>query len=154
MEPNSNNQAGPNFNLPLSAPQEGTGVNPNVPVPETNQQTEHSNMELPSASSPVAPAASQAVTPMVPLAGQPTQPPVQLATQQVAQPVDDSAMAADDSDLIEKAWVLKAKAIVEQTKDDPYKQNNEINKVKASYIKKRYNKDVKLNEEPKQWQSF
>lgn len=49
---------------------------------------------------------------------------------------------ADDTDLIEKEWVDKAKQIVEQTKNDPYVQNQEMNKLKTDYIKKRYNKDM------------
>lgn len=52
---------------------------------------------------------------------------------------------ADDADLIEKEWVEKAKQIVEQTKNDPYLQNQEMNKIKADYMKKRYNKDLKLS---------
>jgi hypothetical protein len=55
-------------------------------------------------------------------------------------------LMADDADLIEKEWVDKAKAIVLHTKDDPYKQNQEMNKVKADYLKKRYNKDLKISE--------
>ncbi len=55
-------------------------------------------------------------------------------------------LIADDADLIEKEWVLKAKAIVMHTKDDPHKQNIEMNKVKADYLKKRYNKDLKTSE--------
>ncbi len=54
---------------------------------------------------------------------------------------------ADDNDLIEKEWVEKAKQIVEHTKSDPRKQNTEMNKIKADYLKKRYNKEVKLVEE-------
>jgi len=54
---------------------------------------------------------------------------------------------ADDIDLIEKEWVLKAKAIVENTTGDPYVQNKQINKMKVEYIKKRYNKDIKYSEE-------
>lgn len=54
--------------------------------------------------------------------------------------------AADDGDLIEKEWVVKAKAIVERTKGDPYIQNREMSKVKAEYIKRRYNKDLKLGD--------
>lgn len=53
---------------------------------------------------------------------------------------------ADDTDLIEKEWVEKAKEIVGKTRNDPYLQNQEINKVKADYLKKRYNKDVTLAE--------
>lgn len=65
-----------------------------------------------------------------------------------SQAVNSSAATpmADDADLIEKEWVMRAKAIVTHTKDDPYKQNNAMNKVKADYLKKRYNKDLKLNE--------
>jgi len=61
-------------------------------------------------------------------------------------PLDTSSLIADDADLIEKEWVVRAKSIVNQTKDDPFIQNKEINKVKAEYIKKRYNKDMKLSE--------
>ncbi len=53
---------------------------------------------------------------------------------------------ADDGDLIEKEWVEKAKEIVDRNKTDPYAQNEEINRVKADYLKKRYNKDIKLGE--------
>jgi hypothetical protein len=54
---------------------------------------------------------------------------------------------ADDIDLIEKEWVVKAKEIVAKTKDDPYRQNQEMSKVKADYLKKRYNKDLRLSED-------
>lgn len=57
---------------------------------------------------------------------------------------DQTPAIADDADLIEKEWVEKAKQLVEQTKNDPHKQNEVINKFKADYIKKRYNKDIKL----------
>jgi len=52
---------------------------------------------------------------------------------------------AGDTDLIEKEWVIKAKAIVERTKDDPYQQKSEISRFKADYLKKRYNKDIKVS---------
>lgn len=51
---------------------------------------------------------------------------------------------AADSDLIEKEWVMKAKQIVEHTAEDPYKQQEELSKIKADYMKKRYNKDIGL----------
>ena len=54
---------------------------------------------------------------------------------------------ADDSDLIEKEWVNKAKHIVEQTKEDPYNQTKELNKMKADYLQKRYAKELKLPED-------
>lgn len=58
-----------------------------------------------------------------------------------------SSLIADDGDLIEKAWIEKAKEIVERTRLDPHIQNKEINRVKADYLKKRYNKDLKLAED-------
>jgi hypothetical protein len=54
---------------------------------------------------------------------------------------------ADDTDLIEKEWVLKAKEIVARTAHDPHLQNREMNRFKADYLKKRYNKEVKLSED-------
>jgi len=56
---------------------------------------------------------------------------------------DDTPPIAGDVDLIEKTWVRKAKQVVDQTKDDPYNQNKQINRVKAGYVKKRYNKEIK-----------
>jgi hypothetical protein len=88
------------------------------------------------------PLAPPAQMPM-PSAGIPTQnPPVQ------SQPLASGTPAmADDTDLIEKEWVVKAKEIVARTKHDPYQQNKEVERVKADYLKKRYNKDVKVTED-------
>jgi hypothetical protein len=55
-----------------------------------------------------------------------------------------AASATDDTDLIEKEWVVKAKEIVERTADDPYRQSEELTAVKADYMKQRYNKIIKL----------
>lgn len=54
---------------------------------------------------------------------------------------------ADDTDLIEKEWVEKAKEIVARTKHDPYQQNKEVERMKADYMKKRYNKDIRVTED-------
>ena len=56
-------------------------------------------------------------------------------------------LTADDVDLIEKEWVLRAKAIVAATIGDPYAQSQQLSRMKADYIKKRYNKDVKYKED-------
>ncbi|MDQ3065335.1 MAG: hypothetical protein M3Q36_03650 [bacterium] len=57
-----------------------------------------------------------------------------------------SQLQADDNDLIEKEWVSKAKQIISSTKVDPFMQNREMSRIKADYLKKRYNKDIKLEE--------
>ncbi|MGI9028073.1 MAG: hypothetical protein ACR2FM_04510 [Candidatus Saccharimonadales bacterium] len=49
---------------------------------------------------------------------------------------------AGDNDLIEKEWVVKAKQIVEHTAEDPFTQQQELNKIRADYMKKRYSKDI------------
>lgn len=51
-----------------------------------------------------------------------------------------------DSDTIEKIWVDRAKAVISQTRDDPFIQKNEMNKVKAQYIQKRFNKKLKTDD--------
>lgn len=50
----------------------------------------------------------------------------------------------EDSDLIEKEWVDRAKKIVDANREDPYKQSEELTVVKADYLKKRYDKNIKL----------
>lgn len=58
-------------------------------------------------------------------------------------------VVADDDDgrSVDEEWIQKAKAIVEQTKGDPYQQSREIGKVKANYLKTHYNKDIKIAED-------
>jgi len=62
--------------------------------------------------------------------------------QQVAQ--DDTPAVAGDVDLLEKEWVSKAKQVVEDHREDPYVQEKEVIKLQASYLKKRYGKDLKI----------
>lgn len=54
---------------------------------------------------------------------------------------------AADADLIEKEWVERAKQIVDHTRDDPREQQNALSRMKADYMKKRYNKDIKVSNE-------
>lgn len=60
---------------------------------------------------------------------------------------DDNPQIADDVDLIEKEWVDKAKELVGRTKSDPRQQNIALNKMKADYLKKRFNKVIKTEKE-------
>lgn len=54
---------------------------------------------------------------------------------------DTPAMASDE-DLIEKEWVDKAKKILAQTKDDPYRREQEVSKLQADYLRKRYGREL------------
>lgn len=87
----------------------------------------------------------QQVAQAAPLPQLPAQPQQPIAQQPAADP--QTPIIADDSDLIEKEWVLKAKEIVARTKHDPYLQNKEVERIKADYMKKRYNKDIRITED-------
>lgn len=50
--------------------------------------------------------------------------------------------AAADDDLIEKEWVDKAKQIIEQTRDDPFRREQEVSKLQAEYLRKRYGREL------------
>lgn len=64
------------------------------------------------------------------------------STPQSQQTPVSAPLDAADVELIEKEWVIKAKQIIEQTGEDPYTQQRELSKIRADYIKKRYNKDL------------
>lgn len=68
--------------------------------------------------------------------------PQQTPTQQAATGTNPTTAA--DEDLIEKEWVEKAKKVVADTKHDPYLQGQEVSKLQADYLKKRYGKVVSM----------
>ncbi|MEO5950826.1 MAG: hypothetical protein ABIQ04_05270 [Candidatus Saccharimonadales bacterium] len=57
-------------------------------------------------------------------------------------PVDDTPLVANDDDLIEKEWVDKAKKIITETRDDPHRREQEVSKLQADYLLKRYGKEL------------
>ena len=131
---------------------EASGMKLPPPVMEQasagNSQGEQapSGAEVPMQVNEQAPRAAQAgaAMPVIPM---PIQPQLPVAPQGSAVPHSPTAslQASDDNDLIEKEWVNKAKQIVERTRDDPYKQSEALTVVKVDYMKKRYNKTLKLN---------
>ncbi|HRN97155.1 MAG TPA: hypothetical protein PLZ58_01750 [Candidatus Saccharibacteria bacterium] len=54
----------------------------------------------------------------------------------------DAPLVAGDDDLIEKEWVDKAKKIVAETKNDPYMQEERVNKLQVDYLKKRFGREL------------
>ncbi len=122
--------------------QAGAGTPPETAQPVVEQQGRPAGAER----SPTAP--PQATTPLAQPFALPVPPIQPMMTPQTG--VTDTTQPggvplADDGDLIEKEWVDKAKQIVEHTRDDPYKQSEELTVVKADYMKQRYNKAIKLN---------
>ncbi|USN96424.1 MAG: hypothetical protein H6797_05125 [Candidatus Nomurabacteria bacterium] len=49
---------------------------------------------------------------------------------------------ASDDDLIEKEWVDRAKGIIAETQNDPYRREQEVNKLQIDYLRKRYGKEL------------
>lgn len=71
--------------------------------------------------------------------------PVVVTPQDTGQAASDDSGApivANDDDLIEKEWVDKAKQIISETKDDPYRREREINKLQIEYIRRRYGREI------------
>jgi len=68
-----------------------------------------------------------------------------------AKPAYDGSSAAgagdEASEDLDELWVNKAKDIVDRTKGDPFAQSNELNKVRAEFLKARFNKHIKPGEE-------
>lgn len=88
-----------------------------------------------------------------PAAEQAAAPPVMPTVPVVASPLADDSTAsqpaqitlptvANDDDLIEKEWVDKAKKVLAETKDDPYRREQEVNRLQADYLLKRYGREL------------
>jgi len=77
-------------------------------------------------------------------------------TTTIPQPVNDDAddvtsttdeiiglpTVAGDDDLIEKEWVIKAKKIVSETRDDPHKREEVVSKLHVAYLKERFGREI------------
>jgi hypothetical protein len=132
----ANNQV-PSFEIPKNAEQDPISVH--SPEVDRTRDLEGTREILPAPPMP-----SQATFP-VQTTIQSDQSMMASSTQTVIQ--DDSHIIADDSDVIEKEWVERAKKIIAITAEDPHAEAREIHKLKATYIKKRFNKDVPLADE-------
>jgi hypothetical protein len=60
--------------------------------------------------------------------------------------ISNYPVVANDDDLIEKEWVDKAKQIIADTHDDPYKRDQEVNKLQVDYLKKRFGRELGVAE--------
>lgn len=55
---------------------------------------------------------------------------------------DDTPLVASDDDVIEKEWVDKAKKIIAETKDEPYKREQAVKQLQIEYVRKRYGREI------------
>jgi hypothetical protein len=105
---------------------------PEIAPGGTVERVEQRSEGTPSMATPVLP------LPIMPAAPAPASPSV--TSQSASQ--DGLPLVAADEDLIEKEWVDKAKKIIEVTKDDPYRREQEVGKLQADYLRKRYGKEL------------
>lgn len=119
-----------------------------APTPVDGQETAS---QTPEQGPAAAPETASRVAMGQPAAGQPAQAstPIPIPPQ-TSQPDDTSTTPTattpiTDNDDIEKEWVNRAKQIVERTRNDPYRQSEELTLVKADYMKQRYNKIIKVS---------
>jgi hypothetical protein len=135
MDPQSNDKAGLNLPSPV---QQGEAFDAAHQMPE-------SAVSVPQNVGPNTAAQPPQLVPL-PLPNQPVQSSVNTTDDVSSTTNLDVPSTAEDGDLIEKEWVTKAKQLVEQNQNDPYKQSKELTAFKASYLQKRYNKNIKLSE--------
>jgi hypothetical protein len=129
------------------------GPQPQFEIPQGPRDGQERKTEQAIEKRQVSEGAPAKATPKFPVQ-QPTppqvQPPQQIPVQdQTSSSPISASLPAQDADLIEKEWVVRAKSIVAQTQDDPYKQKNEMSKIKADYIKKRFNKTIPVEDTKK-----
>jgi RecA-family ATPase len=153
MNPQVNGTSG------LDLPQPGSDTNqlPPIHAPQTFRAPDTAIPQFNTAPSPIPDALAAAATQPAPVAAVPISSPAQPSAS-VPDPIaaataqftgsDLSAVQTDEIDTpFDEEWVTKAKEIVERTRTDPYTQSHEISKLKAQYIKARYNKDIKVSED-------
>lgn len=53
----------------------------------------------------------------------------------------------EEGNVVDREWIDRALEAVERNHADPYMQSKEISRIKAEYIKARYNKEIKSVED-------
>jgi hypothetical protein len=139
MDPQS--EKAPGLHLPKPSDTEGLAFDGKYEdVPQKPEFSAPAPEARGSVLAPPATGSIAAPTMMAPVQPSTSTPPVNA--QPAVMPADDAA--GDDLD---KEWINKAKMIVEKTKEDPYLQSNQIGKVKADYLRIRYNKHIKVGQD-------
>jgi hypothetical protein len=139
--------------MPVPSSPEMGAYNPQILPPQPEVLPRSDSFEAApekTASQELQPSAPQQNAPILPM---PTPQPAKPYAAPLVPPIqplatgDSNPATASDEEVIEKEWVDKAKKIITQTKDDPYKQEKEVSKLQADYLKKRYGKEIKIAED-------
>ena|ERR1700757_306172 len=134
---NPEQQPSPRFNPAEYQPQSTPEIGPSAPSPEKAGEESHEREQnMQQVDRQAAPPPPPTTVPLPP-------PPVALPT--IQQPSSDDSVGpsvANDDDLIEKEWVDKAKKIIAETQNDPYRREKEVNRLQIDYLRKRYGKEL------------
>lgn len=135
--------------MPLPQPNFNMGQQGPMQAPQAFRAPEVTPIQVaPMASAPQTLPLPQPVAPQVP-----QQQPMSVMAmpqhmQQSSAASTTPVVGADEEDgQLDEVWINKAREIVEKTQYDPYLQSIELSKIKASYLKSRYNKDIKIIED-------
>lgn len=127
------------------------GQLPPIHAPDTfrapDTQASHFTVATPGGQLPAAPSPAQPIQSSVGASPVPVSAPVTAGVP--AQALADAAPPApaeEGDSAFDEVWADKARDVVERTHIDPYLESKELSKLKAQYIKARYNKDIKINE--------
>jgi hypothetical protein len=138
MNPGIDNTPGLGFPQPSS----GMGQASVPGVPNFPQQPASMPMPVTGGQPPYQPQAP------IPQAAAPQQSaPLHPSTHFAGEPNAEYTAEGVDDTALDEEWVNKAKEVVLRTQTDPYLQSKEITRIKAQYVKLRYNKDMKVIEE-------
>ena len=126
----------PQFN-PESGPPRPDNGERFVPTPErSGEQTREREQNMQQVDRQAAPPPPPVSIPL---------PPPAVALPTIPAPVADDTVGpaiAGDDDLIEKEWVDKAKKIISDTQNDPYRREQEVSRLQIDYLRKRYGKEL------------
>lgn len=114
---------------------------PVLPMPEGGIETGAERREQSAEARAAVSDASAIATPLGPTPVYSTDP-VGLSDDDAKDTTQSSPLVAADEDLIEKEWVDKAKKIISDTRDDPFRREAAVSQLQRDYLKKRYGKDV------------
>ncbi len=135
----------PELHTPQSSPEsapvnynQGSEFSQGLPSPERVGEQPREQMQGAAADR----GSQMAPPPILPM---PVQQPQVVPMPMISQPVSDTPVIAADDDLIEKEWVDKAKKIIAETRDDPYKREQEVSKLQADYLRKRYGREIGIS---------
>lgn len=135
----------PGFNVPRINPEQTPSlppVSPELLPPDIRHEVESPGLEREASLQP-----QQAAVPISDVALPAVPQPVTAAAGQ-----DDASLltsvpdVAADDDLIEKEWVDKAKRIIAETADDPYRREQAVGQLQREYLRKRYGKEIGVSE--------